>query len=101
MQNLTFLLVAALILTTSSGCAAVDAARGFVEERKEQREIEYIRLATAACNRFGFRPSTNEFAKCLQAEVSGIKNRKAIEDAASDSKNSFIPSIPGPPPIPR
>jgi Tfp pilus assembly protein PilE len=71
-----------------SGCAAYDSLNAYVEEQRRKEEEARFSVARMACEKYGFRPSTDAYAQCLQAEVNQIKNREAIAAAAEKTSDA-------------
>lgn len=68
-----------------SGCADV---QGAYAKYKDGEEMNYFNQAKASCERFGFKPGTDNFASCVDKNVNAEKDRDALKAAAfhSDSK---------------
>ena len=52
----------------------------------EEKEKALFDASRTACEKYGFKPSTDSFAQCIQTEINNIKNREAI--AAQSQRTS-------------
>jgi antirestriction protein ArdC len=82
MKRLTRIKMLTCVVPLVSGCAAYDSLNAMVEEQRRKEEEARFAAAKVACEKYGFRPSTDAHAQCLQTEVNQIKNREAIAAAA-------------------
>lgn len=71
-----------------SGCAAYDSVNAYVEDQRRKEDEARFLVARTACEKYGFRPSTDAYAQCLQAEVNQIKNREAVAAAARKTSDA-------------
>jgi hypothetical protein len=55
---------------------------------REREEMAYIAQAQQSCSRYGFKPDTDAFAQCVNANVNAAKDRDAVRQQAmmSDGK---------------
>jgi uncharacterized protein YceK len=65
-----------LAITLLSGCAAIDKINA-------KNKAKLINYAKESCMDYGFKEGTDTFANCMQREINQIKNRSALESAAS------------------
>jgi hypothetical protein len=80
---------ACFLLLPLVGCGSVDAVRTFAAERSEARESARFEKARVLCERYGFKPQTELFAQCLQAEVNQIKNRETMEQQSGETRDAI------------
>lgn len=87
-----YLVPFAVSLVAVTGCSTVESVNAYIERRDQAKEDERLRKASVSCERFGFKPGSDAFARCMQTEVNNIKNREAIADAAAKA----APPVPTP-----
>jgi hypothetical protein len=79
----------ALLCALLTSCAAVDALNAQMLADQQAREAAFIESVKRTCEKYGFRPSTDTFAQCMQTEVNNIKTREAMAAEASRTREAI------------